>query len=400
MVTATTTANRLPTWVAAGIPLAAIALLVIVFLALNPIGSLREVPPVEAMAVERTVLNEDEIVLSLRNDGPDPVTIAQVLVNEAYNDFAITDSTVGRLESATVRIPYPWEEGLPIGIALITSTGGLVEHEIEVASLTPEPDANTFVVYGLLGVYIGVIPVAIGLLFFPMLKRASARWIGFFLALTVGLLAFLLIDTVAEGVELAGETAASLDGLALFGVGVLGVVLGLTVLGSSLDKRKSDAGGATSTGAGVRGLALAYLIAAGIGLHNLGEGLAVGAALAAGEVALGTGLVLGFALHNTTEGLAIVSPLGGNAKRPSLWHFVGLGAVAGAPTIAGALVGGFAFSPAWAAVAFGVAAGAIGQVIWQISKGMSKNTGLASGLGAVGFMVGLGIMYVTGLFTA
>lgn len=401
MVTATTTANRLPTWVAAGIPLAAIALLVIVFLALNPIGSLREVPPVEAMAVERTVLNEDEIVLSLRNDGPDPVTIAQVLVNEAYNDFAITDSTVGRLESATIRIPYPWEEGLPIGIALITSTGGLVEHEVEVASLTPEPDANTFVVYGLLGIYIGVIPVAIGLLFFPALKRASARWIGFFLALTVGLLAFLLIDTVAEGVELAGETAASLDGLALFGVGVLGVVLGLTVLGNSLDKRKSDAGAATPAGGtGVRGLALAYLIAAGIGLHNLGEGLAVGAALAAGEVALGTGLVLGFAIHNTTEGLAIVSPLGGNAKRPSLWHFVGLGAVAGAPTIAGALVGGFAFSPAWAAVAFGVAAGAIGQVIWQISKGMSKSTGLASGLGAVGFMVGLGIMYVTGLFTA
>ncbi len=401
MATATTTAHRFPTWVTAAIPLAAIALLVIVFLALNPIGTLREVPPVEAVAVERTVLNENEIILSLRNDGPDPVTIAQVLVNEAYNDFAITDSTVDRLETATVRIPYPWEEGLPIGIALVTSTGGLVEHEIEVASLTPEPDADTFVIYGLLGVYIGVIPVAIGLLFFPALKRASARWIGFFLALTIGLLAFLLIDTVAEGVELAAETAASLDGLALFGVGALGVVLALTVLGNALDRRKATQDGAASAGgAGVRGLALAYLIAAGIGLHNLGEGLAVGAALAAGEVALGTGLVLGFALHNTTEGLAIVSPLGGNVRRPSLWHFVGLGAVAGAPTIAGAWAGGFAFSPAWAAVAFGVAAGAIGQVIWQITKGMSKNTGLASGLGAMGFMAGLAIMYVTGLFTA
>jgi zinc transporter ZupT len=387
--------------VAAAIPLAAIALLVIVFLVLDPVGSLREVPPVEAVAVERTVLNEDEIILSLRNDGPDPVTLAQVLVNEAYNDFDITDSTLGRLESATMTIPYPWEEGLPIGIAVITSTGGLIEHEIEVASLTPEADANTFLVYGLLGVYIGVIPVAIGLLFFPALKRASPKWIGFFLALTVGLLAYLLIDTVAEGVELAGETAASLDGLGLFGAGVLGVVLALTVLGNALDKRTSDKGGVASTGrSGVGGLALAYLIAAGIGLHNLGEGLAVGAALAAGEVALGSALVLGFALHNTTEGLAIVSPLGGKAGRPSLWHFVGLGAVAGAPTIAGAWVGGFAFSPAWAAVAFGVAAGAIGQVIWQITKGMNKNTGLASGLGALGFMAGLGIMYVTGLFAA
>lgn len=395
MATATTTANRLPTWVAATLPLAAIALLVIVFLVLNPIGSLREVPPIEAVAVERTVLNENEIILSLRNDGPDPVTIAQVLVNEAYNDFTITDSTLGRLENATVRIPYPWEEGFPLGIGLITSTGIVLEHEIEAASLTPQADAKTFTVYGLLGVYIGVIPVAIGLLFFPLVKRASPRWIGFFLALTVGLLAFLLVDTVAEGVELAGETAASLDGLVLFAAGTVGVVLALTVVANSLDRRGSA--GSKTTG-GVGGLALAYLIAAGIGLHNLGEGLAVGAALAAGEVALGTGLILGFAIHNTTEGLAIVSPLGGTAKRPSLWHFVGFGAVAGAPTIVGAWLGGFAFSPAWAAVAFGVATGAVGQVIWQISKGMTKENGLGSGLGAVGFMVGLAIMYVTGLF--
>ncbi|MBA2725979.1 MAG: ZIP family metal transporter [Actinobacteria bacterium] len=401
MATTTTTGGRLPIWVAAGLPVAAIVLLVTVFLVLDPIGSLREIPPVEAVAVERTVLNENEIVLSLRNDGPDTVTIAQVLVNEAYNDFDITDADLGRLESATIQIPYPWEEGLPIGIALLTSTGGLVEHEIEIASLTPQADAKTFLVYGLLGVYIGVIPVAIGLLFFPALRRASARWIGFFLALTVGLLAFLLIDTVAEGVELAGETAASLNGLALFAAGALGVVLALTVLGNALDRRRSGADGSAAAGSGgVRGLALAYLIAAGIGLHNLGEGLAVGAALAAGEVALGSGLVLGFAIHNTTEGLAIVSPLGGNAERPSLWHFAGLGAVAGVPTIFGAWAGGFAFSPAWAAVAFGIAAGAIGQVIWQITKGMKKSTGLASGLGAAGFMTGLVIMYVTGLFAA
>lgn len=398
MATATTRTSRLPGWVAAGVPLAAIALLIIVLLALNPIGTLRDIPPVEDVAVERTILNEDEIILSLRNDGPDQVTIAQVLVNEAYNDFNISDSTLGRLQSATIRIPYPWEEGLPLHIALVTSTGALVEHEIEVASLTPEADAKTFFVYGLLGLYIGVIPVGIGLLFFPLLKQASARWMGFFLALTVGLLAFLLIDTVAEGVELAGDTAASLNGLALFAAGVLGVVLGLMVLGNSLDKRRSSEGGRASTRSGARGLVLAYLIAAGIGLHNLGEGLAVGAALAAGEVALGTGLVLGFALHNTTEGLAIVSPLGGNETRPSLWHFIALGAVAGVPTIAGAWAGGFAFSPAWAAVAFGVAAGAIGQVIWQIAKGMNKRTGLASGVGALGFMAGLTIMYVTGLF--
>jgi zinc transporter ZupT len=147
-------------------------------------------------------------------------------------------------------------------------------------------------------------------------------------------------------------------------------------------------------------LELAYLIAAGIGLHNLGEGLAVGSALAAGEVALGTFLVLGFAIHNTTEGLAIVAPLGAAGDRPALMHFVLLGVLAGAPTILGAWFGGFAFSPAWASVAFGIAAGAIAQVIWAIGRTMTKDGALSSGPGAAGLLLGLLFMYATGLFTA
>ncbi len=383
-------ASRFPVFLGWTAPLEAIAVLVAVFLILDPIGNLREVPPVEAIAVERTVLNEDEIILNLRNDGPDPVTIAQVLVNEAYNDFTVTDATLGRLESATLTIPYPWEEGLPLGIALVTSTGGLVEHEIEVASLTPEADGSTIAIYALLGVYIGVIPVAIGLLWFPALKRASKRWLGFFLAFTVGLLVFLLIDTTAEGVELGSEAGAALDGIALFGIGALVAVLALMALEGSLRRKRAG---------GVAGLALAYFVAAGIGLHNLGEGLAVGAALAAGEVALGTFLILGFALHNTTEGLAIVSPLGGERQRPRLLHFVALGAVAGVPTIFGAWMGGFAFAPAWGALAFGVAAGAIAQVVWTITRTLPPENNLSSTLGAVGFVAGLAFMYVTGLFT-
>jgi zinc transporter, ZIP family len=126
----------------------------------------------------------------------------------------------------------------------------------------------------------------------------------------------------------------------------------------------------------------------------------VGAALAGDEIALGTLLILGFAIHNTTEGLAIVAPLGSEDRRPSLWHFAALGAVAGAPTIIGAWAGGFAFAPAWAALAFGVAAGAIAQVVWQIVRGMSREHGLASGLGALGLMTGLLFMYITGLLTA
>jgi ZIP family zinc transporter len=391
--------TRIPQWLGWLLPLVAIAALVAAFLMLNPIGSLREVPPVEVVVVERTVLTEDEIKLELRNDGPDPVTIAQVLVNEAYSSFEITDPTLARLETATLRIPYPWEEGLPLGIAMVTSTGVTIEHEIEAAALTPEADGSTIAIYALLGIYIGVIPVAIGLFWYPSLRQASRRWIGFFLAFTVGLLGFLLIDTVVEGFELAGETAAALDGLSLFALGAIGAVAGLAAFERFLERRSGQSG-EQGKGGPIAGLVLAYLIAAGIGLHNLGEGLAVGAALAGGEIALGTFLILGFAIHNTTEGLAIVAPLGSDAKRPSLWHFAALGAVAGAPTIIGAWGGGFAFAPSWAALAFGVAAGAIAQVVWQIARGMSRDEGLASGLGASGLMAGFLFMYITGLLTA
>ena len=395
---ATTTAtggDRLPVWVAGVVPLAVIGILTALFLAFNPIGSLREVPPVEAIAVERTVFTDEAIELKLRNDGPDSVSIAQVQVNESYWDFSMEDDSVGRLGTTEMTIPYPWEEGLPVRIALVTSTGAVITHEVEAASLTPRADASTLGIYALLGLYIGVVPVAVGLLWFSALRRTSKKWLDFFLAFTIGLLVFLLVDTVAEGLELTGEAPASLDALSLFAMGALAAIVGLVALQGFLRKKGASAGGATASA-----LALAYLVAAGIGLHNLGEGLAVGAALAVGEVALGTFLVLGFALHNTTEGIAIIAPLGSLRDRPSWKHFVGFGAVAGLPTIAGAWLGGFAFSPAWAALAFGLAAGAIAQVVWQIGTSMSRGRSLSSTPNALGFMAGLLFMYATGLLTA
>ena len=378
-------AERFPNWLGALAPIVVIAALVLAFVQLDPIGSLRAVPPVEEIAVERTTLTENHVELQLRNDGPDTVSIAQVLVNDAYTPFEAGDMELGRLESSTLAFDYPWEEGMPLAIGILTSTGVVVTHDIEAASLTPALDAPTLWIYALLGLYIGVIPVAVGLLWFPALKRASQKWLTFFLAFTVGLLAFLLIDTVEEGFELAGETAAALNGLGVFFIGALVAVAVLAWLSASLDaKRKVTSG-----------LLLSYLIAAGIGLHNLGEGLAVGAALTAGEIALGTFLIVGFALHNTTEGLAIVAPMGTDDKRPSLWHFVALGAIAGIPTIFGAWVGGFAFSPVWGSFAFGIAAGAIAQVVWAITRSMRERAG--SGAAALGFCVGLVAMYATGL---
>lgn len=386
---ATVTAGRLPRWLGAIAPLAVIGALIAVFLVLDPIGELRSVPPVESLSFERTTLEPGNVELVVRNDGPDPVTIAQVLVNDAYWQFEVGDEELGRLESTTMAIPYPWEPELPLNIAIVTSTGVTIEHEIEAAAETPEPDGRTLLVYALLGLYIGVIPVAVGLLWFPALKNASKTWLGFFLAFTLGLLAFLLIDTLVEGLEIAGETGAALDGVGLVGIGAITAVLVLVGLERWLSTRR---------GSGTTGLFLAYLVATGIGLHNLGEGLAVGAALAVGEIALGTSLVLGFALHNTTEGLAIVAPLGAEDERPRFRHFVALGLVAGAPTILGAWFGGFAFAPAWGSLAFGVAAGAIAQVLWTIGRNLPSGRGLSSTAGILGFVGGLVVMYVTGLF--
>ncbi|MEA2434967.1 MAG: zinc transporter, family [Actinomycetota bacterium] len=391
MATATST-RRIPNWLSALAPVAVIAVLVAVFLVLDPIGKLRHTPPVESLAVERTTLKIDLIQLQVRNDGNDPVTIAQVLVNDAYRPFTATDTKLARLGKTTIDIPYPWEEGLPLRIAFLTDTGLRIEHEIEAASLTPEPDASTFAIYGLLGVYIGLIPIVVGLLWFPALRRASAKWLAFFLAFTIGLLAFLLIDTVSEGLDLAAATPSVLNGTALFGIGALAAVVALVALGDYMGSR-----GSSKT---MSGLTLAYFIASGIGLHNLGEGLAVGAALAAGEAALGAFLVLGFMLHNTTEGLAIVAPLGREQTRPPLKHFLGLGVVAGLPTVFGAWAGGFAFTPLWATLAFGVAAGAIAEVIWAVSKGMPRSARLTSPVAAAGIVTGLAFMYATSLFTA
>jgi zinc transporter, ZIP family len=387
---------RVPLWLAGVVPLALIALLIAGFVILNPIAGLREVPPVEAVAVERTVITDSGIELHVRNDGPDPVRIAQVLVNDAYRDFEITgsDPELRRLESAVIELDYPWETGLPLTFGLVTSTGVVIEHEVEAAALTPAPDASTLWIYALLGIYIGLVPVSIGLLWWPALRRVSAGWLAFFLAFTVGLLAFLLLDTIAEGIELSGETPAALNGLGLFALGALSAVVGLVALEGALRSR-----GADHSARGAGGLVLAYLVASGIGLHNLGEGLAVGAALAAGEAALGTFLVIGFAVHNTTEGLAIVAPLGSAEQRPSLWHFAALGAVAGLPAVLGAWGGGFAFSPAPAALAFGLAAGAIAQVIWQIGRGMTRPDDRSKRFGAAGLVVGFLVMYVTGLLT-
>src|SRR4051812_23626933 len=111
---------------------------------------------------------------------------------------------------------------------------------------------------------------------------------------------------------------------------------------------------------------LALLIATGIGLHNFGEGLAIGQSAAAGELSLALVLIIGFGLHNATEGFGIIGPLSTEAQRPT-WAFLGLmGLIGGGPTFLGTVIGQAWVSPALEVAFFAIAGGSILYVVIQL----------------------------------
>jgi zinc transporter, ZIP family len=392
----------LPAWALGAIPLALIAAAIAAFALLGAPGlGERTGPPVEEVSVERTVLRPGEIELTLRNDGPDPVEVAQVAVNDAYAPFATQDGReIGRLGSSTLRISYPWVEGEAYSIFVLTSSGGTIDAEIPIASETPDADVGFYGLMALLGIYVGVIPVSLGMLWLPFMRRVGKQWAGALIAFTVGLLAFLAIDTALEGLEIAGTAPSAFGGANLVFLGALVAYLALAGVDASLSRRSEWRGGSTVTG----GAYLALLVAIGIGLHNLGEGLAIGTSYATGALALGAFLVIGFAIHNTTEGLAIVAPLGretGTDARPGVGRLAGLGVIAGAPAILGAWIGAAAYNPSLAALLFGIGVGAIVRVIVQIAPAMRDDDGRLLNPSAIaGILCGIAVLYVTGLMVS
>ncbi|HYZ93773.1 MAG TPA: metal transporter [Actinomycetota bacterium] len=386
--------SKAPRWALGVLPLVALGALLVVFVATDPLKSLRgDFPAVEELTIERAVLKTQprEIVLTVRNGGPDPVEVAQVLVDEAYWNYDISpDAHIERLGRATLHIPYPWVEGEAHEVVLLSSTGVAFAHEIAVAVETPETTGKTLWTFTLLGIFVGVIPVFLGLTWLPFVRRLPEQWVRFFLALTAGLLVFLAVDALDEALETAGNVPGAFQGVGLIVIGVVGALAALYALDGWLRSRRR---GEASR------LYVALLIAVGIGLHNLGEGLAIGAAYALGEVGLTAFLILGFTMHNVTEGLGIVTPL--SRERPSLRQLAGLGAIAGVPTILGTYSGGLAYSPIMAVLFLSIGAGAIVQVVWELGK-LLRGDGkqLSAPLNAVGFTAGILVMYLTGLAVA
>lgn len=414
-----TSRTRLPAWAIGLLPLLAVGLMLLVFTAVNPLALFNNnLPPIEDIAVERIRVVDGGFAVSVMNSGPDPVRIAQVMVDDAYWQFSAEPAgELARFERSELFIPYHWIETEPHRILLITNTGVTFEAEVPVATLTPRPGLREFAGYGLLGIYVGVIPVALGLMWYPAMRRMGRKWLGFILALTVGLLVFLLVDTFLEVLETGAALPGVFQGVPLALFAALLTWLAITAAGAAQRRRGKAAGTARASG-----VYLAGLIALSIGLHNFGEGLAVGAAFALGEAALGSFLVIGFILHNITEGIGIAAPLvpgrrgnlpGGETPEaqslevespsrggPSLLTFALLALLAGFPAVLGAWIGGFAFSPLLGVIFLGIGLGAIWQVIVEVTALLRRyaerdNTAWVSWLNLGGFVLGLALMYFT-----
>jgi zinc transporter, ZIP family len=387
--------GKAPAWLLGLIPLALIIGVIATFALLDGPGlGSRNGPPVEELAIERTELHPGSIELTVRNDGPDAVTISQAMVNDSFVDFTTSDRRIGHLSATKVKMTYPWIEGEAYETKLLTSTGNAVTHTIPVAAETPAKDAGFYGLMALLGLYVGIIPVMLGMLWLPFVGRVGEGVIRILIAVTIGLLGFLAIDATLEGIQVAGEGPKSFGGPALVFLGGFAAYLALTAIAArSNSRREADPDPKTA------GSRLALLVAIAIGLHNLGEGLAIGSAYAVGALALGAFLVIGFAIHNTTEGLAIVAPVAERA--PSLRFLALLGLVAGGPAIVGAWIGASAFNSSIAAFLLGVGAGAIVQVIQQLFPLIRDRSGSAFQPATVlGMLAGALILYTTSLLVS
>jgi zinc transporter, ZIP family len=352
----------------------------------------RNPPPADEFDVRRVEFKPGEIRIRVTNPQRDDLTIASVTVDDAIVPFSVDgDRTLGRLRSATIVVPYDWVEDDPISVGVTSATGIETVEEIAAAVETPEPSARGVFGYGLIGFFVGIVPVALGLLWLPSLRRADPRWLAAFMALTAGLLTFLGVEALGEAFDREATLPGPLAGPGLVLLGVAVSYLSMIFLSARLGR-----GGA---GAGVSAAALALLVAVGIGVHNFGEGLAIGTSFAFGELTLGTFLIVGFMIHNVTEGLGIAAPAAEGGTRLSFARLAALTLIAGGPAILGAWLGGFASSDLLAVVFFAAAAGAAFEVVVEVGRFVARRAsgGLRSGWVLGGFLAGIAAMYVTGL---
>jgi len=348
--------------------------------------------PLPEITIEKIDFVNSEIQATVRNTGPIPVEVVMADVNDRIQPAAVEpDRFLDRFETTLVRIPFEWNEAEPYIIGITIEDGTRFEKEVEAAASALEPTLDLAIFFAIIGTYVGIIPVMIGLLWLPFIKKISKQKFHFFLALTAGLLLFLAIDSIEEAIEVSDESlAGSFNGTLLVATVAMLSFLGLYYSGNKLVERASSSKLA-------KPVAIALMISIGIGLHNFGEGLAIGAAVGLGSVAFSTFLIVGFALHNTTEGIAIAAPM--SRGKLMIGKLAAMGMIAGAPAIFGAWIGGFSYSPFTSVIFLSIGAGAIFQVIVVIMKWIRDegDKNLSSASVASGFAVGMLVMYLTSI---
>jgi ZIP family zinc transporter len=343
----------------------------------------RTPPPADAFDVRRVEFHPGVIEIHVTNPQPEDLTIALVTVDDAIVPFEVDGSpTLERLRTRTITVHHDWVEDEPIAVGITSSTGIQTTHEVAAAVETTGPNAKSFLGFGIVGFFVGVVPVALGLLWLPSLRRARPEWLAAFMALTAGLLTFLAVEALSEAFELQTALPSAFGGAGVVLLGFALSYLTLTFLSHAL-------------------AALATLVAIGIGLHNFGEGLAIGSSFAFGELALGTFLIVGFMVHNVTEGLGIATAAT-EERRVSAGRLVLLALVAGAPAILGAWTGGFVRSDVLGVIFFAAAAGAASEVVVEVVRYLRSRApgGLTSGYVLGGFLAGVAVMYATGVLVA
>jgi len=353
--------------------------------------------PLPEITMEKVDFVDSEIRVTVRNTGPIPVEVVMADINDRIQPAAVEpDRFLERYETALVRIPFAWNEAEPYIIGLTIEDGTRFEKEIEAAAPALQPSLELVGFFALIGTYVGIIPVMIGLLWLPFIRKISKNKYHFFLALTVGLLLFLGIDSIEEALDVSEENlAGSFNGALLVATVVVLSFLGLYYTGEKLIRRAASSRLS-------KPVAIALMISIGIGLHNFGEGLAIGAAVGLGSIAFSTFLIVGFALHNTTEGIAIAAPMSrgkGLVGKALIGKLAALGLIAGSPAIFGAWVGGFVYSPFTSVVFLSIGAGAIFQVIITILRWMREegDKNLSSAAVVSGLAAGMLVMYLTSI---
>ena len=402
-----------------------------IILLLNSPGILFQssVKPLPEISIEKVEFSDGGIVAFVRNTGPSNTTIAQADVNDRIHPAAIEPSRMlTRLADAKVIIPFVWNIGEPYKIGITTDDGTRFEKTVSSAAPAPRPTVQQASTFAIIGTYVGIIPVMMGLIWYPFIRRLSPNKYNFFLSLTAGLLVFLGIDALLESNDIAVKSLASAFNAQILII-MVAIVSLITLLyvsqrliqraskrskpeieyksgyssHSEPDSELSDIRSSSTSSQQqllIKPIAISMMIAIGIGLHNFGEGLAIGAAVLLGEVALSSFLILGFTLHNTTEGLAIVAPMA-KSRRIPVTKLMIMGLIAGGPTIIGAWIGGFLYSPIATVIFLSIGAGAIFQVVYSIGSWMYHTNGSRGLLNnhwiIIGFAVGMLIMYLTGL---